>query len=109
MPSFVGIGTITTIQIYYEQTPVYHHYPPRFVKFNNLKTIRSMFPKTSPETSGAIRARLTDLRNRKAALDEAIASLERYAVYAMPRGAAIPRKAPKVVQMKSDARLAGAA
>jgi hypothetical protein len=68
-----------------------------------------MFPKTSPETSGAIRARLTDLRNRKAALDEAIASLERYAVYAMPPGAAIPRRTPKVIQMKGAARLAGAA
>ena len=68
-----------------------------------------MFPKTSPETSGAIRARLTDLRNRKAALDEVIASLERYAVYALPPGAVIPRSGPKVVQMKSDARLAGAA
>jgi len=31
-----------------------------------------MFPKTSPETSGAIQARLADLRNRKAALDEAV-------------------------------------
>ena len=68
-----------------------------------------MFPKTSPETSGAIRARLTDLRNRKAALDEVIASLERYAVYAMPLGAAIPRRARKVTRMKGDARLAGAA
>ena len=68
-----------------------------------------MFPNTSPETSGAIRVRLTDLRNRKVALDEAIASLERYAVYALPPGAAIPRKAPKVIQMKGDTRLAGAA
>jgi hypothetical protein len=68
-----------------------------------------MFPKTSPETSGAIRARLTDLRNRKAAIDEAIASLERYAVYALPPGAVIPRKATKVIQMKGAARLAGAA
>jgi len=67
-----------------------------------------MFPKTSPETSGAIQARLTDLRNRKAALDEAIASLERYAVYAMPPGAKT-RKAVKLVPMKGDARLAGAA
>jgi hypothetical protein len=67
-----------------------------------------MFPKTSPETSGAIRARLTDLRNRKAAIDEAIASLERYAVCAMPPGA-VPRKAAKVIQMKGAARLAGAA
>jgi hypothetical protein len=68
-----------------------------------------MFPKTSPESAGAIRARLLDLRNRKAAIDEAIASLERYAVYALPPGAAIPRKAPKVIQMKGDTRLAGAA
>ena len=68
-----------------------------------------MFPNTSPEPSGAIRARLTDLRKRKAALDEVIASLERYAVYATPPGAGIPPRAPKVVQMKGDARLAGAA
>jgi hypothetical protein len=68
-----------------------------------------MFPKTSPETSGAIRARLTDLRNRKVALDEAIASLERYAVYALPPGEVIPQRAPKVVHMKGAARLAGAA
>jgi len=68
-----------------------------------------MFPSTSPETSGAIRARLTDLRNRKAALDEAIASLERYANYATPLDAAIPRKAPRVIQMNGEATLAGAA
>jgi hypothetical protein len=68
-----------------------------------------MFPKTSPETSGAIRARLAELRNRKAALDEVITSLEHYAVYAMPLGAAIPPRAPKVVQMKGEDRLAGAA
>jgi len=67
-----------------------------------------MFPNTSPETSGAIRARLADLRNRKAALDEAIASLERYAVYAARRGM-IPQRALKVIQKKGDARLAGAA
>jgi hypothetical protein len=67
-----------------------------------------MFPSTSPETSGAIRARLTDLRNRKAALDEAIASLERYANYAT-LDAANPRKAPRVIQMKGEAPLAGAA
>jgi hypothetical protein len=68
-----------------------------------------MFPNTSPEKSGAIRARLIDLRKRKAALDEAIASLERYAVYATPPEAVSPRRGPKVVQMKDDARLAGAA
>ncbi len=68
-----------------------------------------MFPKTSPETSGAIRARLTDLRNRKAAIDEAIASLERYAVCTIPPGAAIPRRAAKMIQMKGAPRLAGAA
>ena len=68
-----------------------------------------MFPKTSRKTSGAIRARLTELRNRKAALDEAIASLERYAVYALPPGEVIPQRSSKVVQMKGDARLAGAA
>ncbi len=68
-----------------------------------------MFPKTSPETPGAIRARLTDLQNRKTALDEVIASLERYMIYAIPPGAAIPRRIGKVAQMKGDIRLAGAA
>ena len=68
-----------------------------------------MFPKTSPETSGAIQARLADLRSRKAALDEVIASLERYAIYALPLGELIPQKASKVVAMKGNARLAGAA
>lgn len=68
-----------------------------------------MFPKSSPETSGAIRARLIDLRNRKAALDEAIASLERYAFYALPPGAAIPPRVPKVIGIKGGRPLAGAA
>jgi len=68
-----------------------------------------MFPNTSPETSGAIRARLTDLRNRKAALDEAIASLERYAICVMLPDDVIPQSDPKVVPMKGDTRLAGAA
>lgn len=68
-----------------------------------------MFPKISPQTPGAIRAQLNTLRNRKAALDEAIASLERYAVHAIPAGGVIPRRGAKVVQMKSHARLAGAA
>jgi hypothetical protein len=68
-----------------------------------------MIPKTSPEVSGAIRARLIDLRNRKATLDQAIANLERYAAYSRPPGAAAPRRSPKVVQMKGDARWAGAA
>jgi len=68
-----------------------------------------MFPNSSPETSGAIRARLTDLRNRKAALDEAIASLERYAVCAISPGELISQSDSKVVPMKGDARLAGAA
>ena len=68
-----------------------------------------MFPNSSPETSGAIRARLTDLRNRKAALDEAIASLERYAICARQLDEVPPQSDPKVVPMKGDARLAGAA
>jgi hypothetical protein len=68
-----------------------------------------MFSKTSPETSGAIRARLADLRSRKAALDEAIASLERYAAYTMPPGAVMPQKVVKLVPMKDHSRLAGAA
>ena len=68
-----------------------------------------MFPNSSPEMSGAIRARLTDLRNRKAALDEVIASLERYAIYAMPPSEVVTQHDPKVVPMKGNARLAGAA
>ncbi len=68
-----------------------------------------MIPKTSPEVSGAIRSRLNDLRNRKATLDEAIASLERYAACSRPPGVAVARRSPKVVQMKGDARWAGAA
>jgi hypothetical protein len=68
-----------------------------------------MFPKISPQAHGAIRAQLDTLRNRKAALDEAIASLERYAVHAIPPVELIPRRGAKVVQIKSDARLAGAA
>ena len=68
-----------------------------------------MLPKTSPETSGAIRARLIDLHNRKAALDQVIAALERYSIYALPLDAAIPPRNPKVVPMKGDTRLAGAA
>jgi hypothetical protein len=43
-----------------------------------------MIPKTPPETSGAIRARLAYLRNRKAALDETILCLERYEKYCLP-------------------------
>ena len=68
-----------------------------------------MLPKTSPETSGAIRARLIDLRHRKAALDEVIAALERYSIYALPLGAVIPRRTPKVVPLKGNTPLAGAA
>lgn len=68
-----------------------------------------MIPKTSPEVTGAIRARLFDLRSRKATLDQAIASLERYAAYSRPPGAAATRRSPKVVQIEGDARWAGAA
>lgn len=63
-----------------------------------------MIPKTSPECSGAIKARLSDLRHRKAALDEAIASLERYASCAV-----VADGSAKVIQMKGVAHLAGAA
>lgn len=63
-----------------------------------------MIPRTSPEPSGAIRARLSDLRDKKAALDEAIASLERYAICAMATDGAA-----KVIQMKRLTRFAGAA
>ena len=68
-----------------------------------------MFPNNSPETSGSIRARLTDLRNRKAALDEVIASLERYAICAREPDEVNLQSDPKVAPMKGNARLAGAA
>ena len=54
-----------------------------------------MLPKTSPETSGA--------------MDEVIAALERYSIYALPLGAVIPRRTPKVVPLKGNTPLAGAA
>ena len=47
----------------------------------------NMIPKHSPDSAGAIRARLTYLRNRKVALDALIQALERYsAVAAAPLG-----------------------
>ena len=91
------------------KTFVDHHGPPRLVKSKLIKTSKFMIPKTSPEVSGAIRARLIDLRSRKAALDQAIASLERYATYRRPPGTAARRQSPKVVQMKRGARWAVAA
>ncbi len=67
-----------------------------------------MIPKTSPEVSGAIRARLYALRNRKAMLDEAIASLERYAACSRRPGAAVTRRSRKAGRIKGAARWAGA-
>ena len=75
----------------------------------------NMMRKTSPEAPGAIRARLAHLRSRKAALDELIHCMERYALYLSPA-----RKAPgrprviKSVHVKNAhdpplRRLAGAA
>lgn len=64
-----------------------------------------MIPKT-PETPGAIRVRLTHLRDRKTVLDELIRSLERYAVYQLP-----PPKPQRgsVAKNRGDRLLAGAA
>jgi hypothetical protein len=74
-----------------------------------------MIPKTSPGASGAIRARLDYLRNRKAILDELIACLERYAETVVPIGGRVPhlraiheRKAAARARRPLD-RLAGAA
>ena len=72
-------------------------------------TIQPMSPKT-PETPGAIRMRLTHLRDRKTVLDELICSLERYAVYELP--VAKPQLKPQrrnVFKNGGDRRLAGAA
>ena len=52
--------------------------------------------KTSPEVPGAIRARLAYLRSRKAALDELIHCMERYALYLSPAGKAPGR--PRLVK-----------
>jgi len=49
-----------------------------------------MIPKPSPEVSGAIRARLDALRNRKAVLDELIPCMERYAAFCVPPGERVP-------------------
>jgi hypothetical protein len=71
-----------------------------------------MIPKISPEPSGAIRARLTYLRNRKAALDELILSFERYAEYALPHNGRAPRMQPIPIskwEKPRPSRLAGAA
>jgi hypothetical protein len=60
----------------------------------------------SPEAPGAIQARLTYLRLRKAALDELILSLERYLVYQLPT----PKKVQSAPQTRVGvSRLAGAA
>jgi len=60
----------------------------------------------SPETPGAIQAKLAYLRLRKIALDELILCLERYSVYEVP----IRRKAcSEPTRRVRPARLAGAA
>lgn len=64
-----------------------------------------MTAKYSPENSGAIQARLAYLKERKAVLDELIASLERYVRYSRA-----PRDGERSVeQMENSRRLAGAA
>jgi hypothetical protein len=60
----------------------------------------------SPETPGAIQAKLAYLRLRKAALDELILSLERYSVYELPQARKIRSEPPKQIRVR---RLAGAA
>ena len=74
-----------------------------------------MMRKTSPEVPGAIRASLAYLRSRKAALDELIQCMERYALYLSPAGKAPGRpRLVKSVRVKNAhepplRRLAGAA
>jgi len=60
----------------------------------------------SPDSLGAIQARLAYLRLRKAALDELILSLERYSVYELP-----PVRKVRISPQKQlrTQRLAGAA
>ena len=66
--------------------------------------------KTSPEASGAIRARLAYLRSRKAALDELICCMERYELYLSPaRKRPVRPRMSKSVQEAPLRRLAGAA
>jgi hypothetical protein len=60
----------------------------------------------SPESPGAIQAKLAYLRLRKAALDELILSLERYSVYELPQARKVQSEPPRQVRMR---RLAGAA
>jgi hypothetical protein len=68
-----------------------------------------MILKSSPETSGAIEARLQYLRNRKLELDEIIESLERYhATHMVAYGD--PFRKPVMGTLQSrPRRLAGAA
>jgi hypothetical protein len=60
----------------------------------------------SPESPGAIQARLAYLRLRKAALDDLILSLERYLVYELPKS---PHKPAKRTPAARAGRFAGAA
>ncbi len=60
----------------------------------------------SPDALGAIQARLAYLRLRKAALDDLIRSLERYAVYELPVPRKVRSERPKLTGTR---RLAGAA
>ena len=60
----------------------------------------------SPDSSGAIQARLAYLRLRKEALDDLIQSLERYSAFEIP----IRKKArPEQFRQVTTPRLAGAA
>jgi len=75
---------------------------------------KNMMPKTSPQVSGAIRARLAYLHTRKAALDELIHCMERYELYASPgRKRARPRRTKRAqldgMGKSSLRRLSGAA
>ena len=51
-----------------------------------------MVPKHTPETPGVIQARLTQLRVRKAVLDDLIFCLERYSIYKFPELRRLPGK-----------------
>jgi hypothetical protein len=62
-----------------------------------------MIPKTSPSLSGAIQARLTQLRKRKAELDNIIESLEEYRrLYLTPLGSRVGR--PRLVRSRPEPR-----
>jgi len=60
----------------------------------------------SPESLGAIQARLAYLQLRKAALEDLIHSLERYLIYELPKPPKRPSRRPRGAQ---PVRIEGAA